>query len=59
MWDCQCKRDIEPLELAQLRGTKRMKELDHLFYEERLRELGLRILETNRLIRYLVMCINT
>ena len=49
MWNSQYRRDMDLLECVQRRATKMIQGIEHLSYEDRLKELGLLSLEKKRL----------
>ena len=49
MWSPQYRRDMDLLERIQRKATKRIHGMEHLSYEDKLRELGLFSLEKRKL----------
>jgi len=55
LWNPQHKKDMELLERVQRRATKIIGGVEHLSYEERLRDLGFFSLEQKRLWGHLIV----
>ena len=49
MWSPQYRRDMDLLECIQRKATKRIHGMEHLSYEDKLRELGMFSLEKRKL----------
>ena len=49
IWSPQYRKDMDLLEVVQRKATKTIQGMEHLFYKDKLRELGLFSLEKRRL----------